>query len=217
VLTGKQIRAARILTGWDANDLGELAKLSRNAVLQIERGEFRPRPATAERISRAFADAGIEFIENEGVRRRPDGIETFEGHERFHQFTDYVYSYLKDNGGDVCISVGDERLFIKYRKEPEQYRANMKALVASGKVRVRILAEKSNAASVFAEIRKLKSATAAPTSFYAFGRNLALISFAHQPPPYVALFRNSPFADAFRQSFETAWDNAEVMVKRCDH
>jgi hypothetical protein len=82
---------------------------------------------------------------------------------------------------------------------------------------MRILAEKSNAASVFAEIRKLKSATAAPTSFYAFGRNLALISFAHQPPPYVALFRNSPFADAFRQSFETAWDNAEVMVKRCDH
>jgi transcriptional regulator with XRE-family HTH domain len=217
VITGKQIRAARILADWHADDLGELARISRNAVLQIERGEFRPRPATTERIIRAFADAGIEFIDNEGVRRRPLDIEIFEGHERFHQFTDYVYNYLKNNGGDVCISVGDERLFIKYRKEPEQYRANMKALVASGKVRVRILAEQSNFASVFADMRKLKTNNAAPTSFYAFGRNLALISFAHQPPPYVALFPNSPFAEAFRQSFETAWDSAEVMVKHHDN
>ena len=205
-----------MLVEWEAETLAKLAGLSRNAILQIERGEFRARPSTSEKITRVFADAGIEFIENEGIRRRPEGIEIFEGHERFHAFTDYVYQYLKDNGGDVCVSASDERLFNKYRKEPEQYRRNMKTLVEGGKVRVRILADESNFNSVFADMRKLKSQSAAPTSFYAFGLNLALISFAHQSPPYVVLFRNSPFAAAFRQSFEAAWDAAEVMVKHHD-
>ena len=214
--TGKQIRAARMLVEWEAETLAKLTGISRNAILQIERGEFRARPSTSEKITRAFEDAGIEFIENEGIRRRPEGIEIFEGHERFDEFTDYVYHYLKNNGGDVCISASDERLFNKYRKEPEQYRQQMKALVEGGKVRVRILADESNFNSVFADMRKLKSPSAAPTSFYAFGLNLALISFAHQPTPHVVLFRHSPFAAAFRQSFEAAWDAAEIMVKHHD-
>lgn len=214
--TGKQIRAARVLAGWEAGTLAKLAKISHTGLLQLERGEFRARPATADKIVRVFADAGIEFTENEGVRRTPVGIEIFEGHERFHEFTDYVFQHLKAHGGDVCISATDERLFNKYRKEPEQYRQSMKALVNSGKVRVRILAEKSNFNSIFADMRRLRTQSAAPTSFYAFGQNLAMISFAHQPPPYVALFRNTPFAAAFRQSFEASWDNAEVMVKHHD-
>jgi transcriptional regulator with XRE-family HTH domain len=212
--TGKQYRAGRVLADWDAGKLAKLARMSRNALLQIERGEFRPRPSTQEKLLRVFDDVGIEFIDNEGVRRRPQGIETFEGHERFHVFTDYVYQYLVDNGGEVCISVGDERLFLKYRKDLEQYRSNMKSLVDSGRVHVRILAEESQFNSVFAEMRKLKSHSAAPTSFYAFGQNLALVSFLHSTPPYVVLFRNSPFVSAFRQSFDAAWEHAEVKVSR---
>ena len=179
---------------------------------RIERGEFRPRPSTQEKLLRVFDEAGIEFIDNEGVRRRPQGIETFEGHEHFHDFTDYVYNYLVENGGDICISVGDERLFLKYRKDLEQYRANMKALVDTGRTHVWIIAEESQFNSVFAEMRRLNSHSAAPTSFYAFGQNLALVSFTHPTPPYVVLFRNSPFAAAFRQSFDVAWEHAEIMV-----
>lgn len=211
-ITGQQIRAARILIGWDRGDLAKKADVSLMTIQNIELDTKHPRPATLGRIVKAFADAGIEFIENEGIRRRPRDIETFEGHERFNEFTDYVFQYLTAHGGDVCISASDERLFNKYRKEPEQYRQAMKALVASGKVRVRILAEISNFASIFADMRKLKTHSAAPTSFYAFGLNLALISFAQQPAPYVVLFKNSPFASAFLQAFETTWDAAEIMV-----
>ena len=215
--TGKQIRAARVLADWNAKKLAQLAEISVTSVLQIERGAFRPLPTTTEKILRVFNEAGIEFLDNEGVGRKPEGIEIFQGHERFNEFTDYVYQYLSASGGDVCISASDERLFNKYRREPERYRQTMKALVASGKVRVRILAEESNFSSQFADMRKLKTHTAAPTSFYAFGLNLALISFSHQPPPYVVLFKNSPFAAAFRQSFEAAWEAAEIKVVHHDH
>lgn len=135
---GKQIRAARALAGWEAGTLAKLAKISQTGLLQLERGEFRARPATADKIIGVFADAGIEFTENEGVRRTPIGIEIFEGHERFHEFTAYVFQHLKAHGGDVCISATDERLFNKYRKEPEQYRQSMKALVDSGTATIAI-------------------------------------------------------------------------------
>lgn len=211
--TGTQIRAARALAQWSSADLARNTGISSKTILNIEIGRFHARPDTMQAIVAAFDKVGVEFTENEGVRRRPEGIEVFEGHERFHDFTGYVQDYLTRFGGDVCISASDERLFLKYRKDPEQYRATMKALVDSGKITVRILAEESNFNSVFAEMRKLSGHNAAPTSFYAFGRNLALISFTHATPPYVVLFRNSPFADAFRQSFDAAWASAEIKVK----
>ena len=40
--TGKQIRIARVLADWDAKDLAERTGLSKESILNIERGTFRP-------------------------------------------------------------------------------------------------------------------------------------------------------------------------------
>ena len=210
--TGKQIRIGRVLADWDAKALAERAGLSKESILNIERGTFRARPATMERILRAFDEAGIEFTENEGVRRRPEGVEIFEGHERFHEFTEFVYQHLSQYGGEVCISASDERLFLKYRKEPELYRQRMKALVDSGRVTVRILAEEGSFNSVFAEMRKSAQKSTSPSSFYAFGKCLALISFTHNPAPYVVLLKSGPFAESYRQAFNESWGRAEIPM-----
>jgi transcriptional regulator with XRE-family HTH domain len=212
--TGTQIRIGRVLAGWDAKTLAELTGLSKESILNIERGTFRARPATMEKILRVFDDAEIEFTENEGVRRRPEGVEIFVGHERFHEFTEFVYQHLVQYGGEVCISASDERLFLKYRKEPEVYRQRMKALVDTGRVKVRILAEESNFNSIFAEMRKSAQKGTAPTSFYAFGKCLALISFAHTPSPYVVLLKSGPFAEAYRQAFNESWGLAEIPAEK---
>jgi transcriptional regulator with XRE-family HTH domain len=209
--TGKQIRAARVLVDWEAQTLAKKVGLSRNAILQIERGEFRGRPKTLEKIVQVFAKAGVEFTENEGVCRRPEGIETFEGHERFHAFSDFIYAHVKQYGGDICISAVDERLFQKYRREPEAHRARMKELVDSGDVKVRILAEQSSFQSSYAEFRHSPHKSTVATSFYAFGQCFALISFTHANPPYVVMHKFSPFAETFRLLFNDAWDKAEVV------
>ena len=89
-ITGKQIRAARALAGWDRPDLAEKSGLSLMTIQNIELDIKQPRPATIDKIVRAFVDRGLEFIENQGVRLKPSGLEVYEGLERFNEFSDFL-------------------------------------------------------------------------------------------------------------------------------
>lgn len=216
--TGKQIRAARALAGWDRKELAEKAGVSHMTLQYAENGERTLRPQTIEKVINTFHGAGIEFTEGQGVRFKANDIEVFEGTERFEDFTEFVYSYLKHNGGDVCISAFDERKFLEYRKNPELYRSRMKKLVDSGSVTVRILATKSSFRSAFAKFKwQPNPDNMTPTSFYAFGDCLALISFAGPSAPYVVLHKSGPFAEAYRTAFEDSWENAENPPIKQDH
>jgi transcriptional regulator with XRE-family HTH domain len=206
--TGKQIRAARVLVDWDADDLAKRVGMSRISIQNIERGEARPKADTMDKIVRAFSDAGIEFTENEGVRRRPEGVEIFEGPERFDDFFDFLYEYLKRNGGEVCLSISDQSLLDKYRKDPSVHYTRVKALYDSGSIKkFRILASKSEYfhRPLFSVFKVQPEGGVSPTGFWAFGECLALISFVHHRPPYVVVLRSAPLAEAYRQAFDVAW------------
>jgi transcriptional regulator with XRE-family HTH domain len=205
--TGKQIRAARVLAGWDIKDLAPKAGLSVTAVQNIETGAI-PKPSTSERIIKAFSDIGIEFTDNEGVRRRPQDVEIFEGPERFEEFTNFVYEQIKKHGGHICLSVTDERLFSKYRTNTIEYYENMQELSDRGVIKsFRILANKSNFATKYTynTYRWQPETTMAPTAFYTFADYLALISFEHNHPPYVLVIQSAPLADSYRRAFDIAW------------
>ncbi len=209
MITGRQIRAARALLGWDAKDLAAKAKINTTTIFNIEKGIVQARGGSMEKIARVFDENEIEFTENQGVRFRLSDIEVFQGPDRFNEFTDFLFEHLKVRGGDVCISARDERFFAKYRKDHELHRKRMKELVDQGNVTFRILATESTFVSAYAQHRWQPSTNSVPTSFYAFGDCLALISFTHQPPPYVVLLKSGPFAEAYRESFNIAWANAK--------
>ena len=209
MITGRQIKAARALLGWDAADLAHKAGLSRETVGNIENSLVQAREVSMNLIVRVFNQNRVEFIENQGVRFKSGDIEIYEGPGRFDDFTSYLHEYLENYGGEVCISAVDERLHRKYRKDPELHRRRMSELVARGDVHVRILATESKFASPGAQMRWQPSQSEAPISFYAFGDNLALISFAHDPAPYVVLHRSGPFAEAYRHAFDFAWAGAK--------
>jgi transcriptional regulator with XRE-family HTH domain len=205
--TGKQIRAARVLAGWDIKDLAPRAGLSVTAIQNIETGVV-PKTSTIERIVRAFSGAGIEFTDNEGVRRRPQGVEIFEGVERFEEFTNFVYEQIKEHGGHICLSVTDERLFSKYRTNTIDYYERMQDLFNRGVIKsFRILANKSNFATryTYSTYKWQPETTMAPTAFYTFADYLALISFEHSNPPYVLVIQSAALADSYRRAFEIAW------------
>lgn len=213
MMSPRQIKAARALAGWSAEELGAKANLTADTIANIETGRTQAREGTLERIAKALDTVGVEFTENEGVRRKPTTIEIFEGIERFNAFYDFLYQHLKLHGGEVCVTAVDEGLFSKYRVDPEQHRKRMKELVDSGKVSFRILAAESKFKSSFAQFKRLPKGNQSPTSFYAFGNCLALISFDHTPAPYVVLHKSGPFAEAYRQSFNIAWNVAQERPK----
>jgi predicted transcriptional regulator len=74
VITGRQLRAARVLLGWEQI---ELAKRSRVAIGTIRRmesfsGQIGSRTSTLSQVQQALEKAGIQFLNDEspGVRIR---------------------------------------------------------------------------------------------------------------------------------------------------
>ena len=62
-MRGEEIRAARTLLGWSKTDLAEHARINRRTVANIETGKHAPSPSILLSIQRAFAAAGIEFVD----------------------------------------------------------------------------------------------------------------------------------------------------------
>jgi len=78
VLTGRQMRAARALLGWSAQDLAAHSKVGVTTIRRTEvvNGPVRMIAGNVDAILRAFEAAGVELIDpnggGDGVRmRRP--------------------------------------------------------------------------------------------------------------------------------------------------
>lgn len=206
---GKQITAARGLAGWNKATLAEKTGLSTVTIRYIEDETNSPKKETVDKIVAAFRFIGIEFTENDGVRRLPMGIEVFEGLERFNDYTAFMYAYLESFGGEVCVYIQDENLLRRLSKDIKEHRAKMATLVHEGKVTGRMLSAKGVDKSDWAEIRRIPFDPNIPqVSFQTFGDNLALISFDHAKPPYVVLHKSGPFASVYKSAFDAAWEKA---------
>jgi len=214
MITGRQIRAARSLLGWKSAELAEKAGLTRETISDIENGATNSREGTLERIARVFDENGVDFTDNDGLKLKPKNIETFEGQSRFDEFYEFIHEHLRTRGGDICIYGHNGRIFSKYRKDPELHRNRMKELKKQRPAfSVRTLQEEGddympNAA--FSEYRWQRKEYFPPTAYYVFGNCVALISFDGPSPPFVILVKSSLFAEAYRRSFDFAWQQAEV-------
>ena len=81
--------------------------LSIATIRKLELGNISPRSSTNTQIKAAFEDAGLDFLEPNGVRQKPEEITIYEGHEGVCSFFDDVYGFARERGGDivtVCIN-----------------------------------------------------------------------------------------------------------------
>ena len=214
--TGRQIRAARVLLDWDAADLAARVGLRRETILSIETSQSRPRAITLDKITEVFNDAGLEFLENSGVRQKTKNFDVLEGASGFLKFYDIVYEHVRARGGNICVNGVDEKQFAKYRANPEAHRIRMAELAKQRQdFNMKILVREGDhnfTASDYATYRWSPKEYFSPTAFYVFGDHLALISFESDPAPLVLLIQSGPFAEAYRQSFNFAWSNSKEPV-----
>jgi transcriptional regulator with XRE-family HTH domain len=76
MITAKQIRAGRALLGWTAQELATKAGTSIDAVQRLETEKVaiaKARVGTIQKIEGALADAGVDFLNGNGVRMREQG------------------------------------------------------------------------------------------------------------------------------------------------
>jgi transcriptional regulator with XRE-family HTH domain len=62
-LFAARMRAARAVLGWSQTELGKRANITQRAIYRLEKAAVRPRHGTEARITKAFKDAGVEFVE----------------------------------------------------------------------------------------------------------------------------------------------------------
>ncbi|MCL2468797.1 MAG: helix-turn-helix domain-containing protein [Alphaproteobacteria bacterium] len=203
--TGKQVRAARVLAGWDAEHLAKKTKLTAVTILKIEREEATARPATMEKIIKAFFENGIEFLDNEGLRRRNDMLRVFEGKTPYLDVLDDVFLTLRETGGEVLFS------FVCNKLSPPEVIESQIRLRRLG-IKFRSLIEEGDAYCLY----PLNEYRAVPKQFFhhnilvIYGDKVALFLSKDKR---AIIIRDSEFVETQRKMFEIAWNNYTAPTK----
>lgn len=110
-ITTAQMRAARGLLNWTQGDLAARTGISTTSIGSIENDASNPRNTTAQLIQKAFEDAEIEFLPDDGVRRKRMNISVLEGPDWFNKALGDVYETLTGKPeAELIVDMADDRL-----------------------------------------------------------------------------------------------------------
>jgi transcriptional regulator with XRE-family HTH domain len=139
-VSSSQIRAARALLGWTQDDLAKATNLSRATIRNVELG-YAVRPSNIGEVHKALAKSGVEFMDNEGVRRQPDERKELSGPDSCDRFFEDVMQTIKEKGGELICLIQSQDLLTKtcstprrtnlQRLEQVQQTTNVKCLITS--------------------------------------------------------------------------------------
>jgi DNA-binding XRE family transcriptional regulator len=211
MITGRQIRAARALLEWDAEDLAKKAELSRDTIFNIENGKVQARGTSAEKIVTAFDENGVEFLDNTGVRIKHHGVEILTGANGLRQFFDNVYDYMRKHGGTIVQLGVDESQFVAIAGQEfsEAYKKRMVALVQERKdIKVQAIISEGDTNleySDYNEYRWISKDVFAPVPFYIYGETLAIMDFQTVPKPTIIVHKFPAITQAYRKQFDVFW------------
>ena len=207
-----QIRAARALIGWSQGDLAKHSGLSQTGIARIENGTNHPNSTTIEKITAAFDAADVEFIDNNGVKKRSGEVRTLSDIQGFKTLMDDVYEVAKDQGGDICLYNAKPENWNKllgkewYKMHSDRMSKisnNYKFIVSVNE------GEQEFIGKDFVEYRWFPKEIFNEQSFYAYGDRLAFLNF-NDGNVQISILKNKDFADGFRALFKVAWKHISV-------
>lgn len=206
-----QIRAARALLDWNQDTLAEMVGVTKHTISKIERGDNQGGVQTLTKIYEFFDNAGIEFSENDGVRRKSGGIKTFKGRSGFIDFIWDVYETAKTVGGEICVSNVNESNFEYWLGDQDAVYTEKMSQLNNFTFKILVQEGDTNfSASNYAEYRWIQKEHFATVPFYVYGDKLAIILFDEDVDVYV--IQNEKITNAQRAQFDLAWNNALTPV-----
>lgn len=199
--TGKQLRAARALVDWSADDLAVRAGVNRESILHIERGQRQPRAGTVEKIVRVLNDAGVEFNGERGVNLVSENFRVLEGGDCYLRLLDEVGRTLRSKKGAEVLSICTDDSV-----SPPEVTEAIRRWHDAG-IRCRFLTHENATRFDF----PLREYRAIPEKFYknsvmvVYGDNVATL---HGTNAAVTVVRDMAQADMLRGLFEMIWQQS---------
>ncbi|MDD3181291.1 MAG: helix-turn-helix transcriptional regulator [Alphaproteobacteria bacterium] len=211
IINARQIKAARALLDWSQEHLAEACNLSIATIRKVESGHISPRNSTMGGIQHSFENAGLEFLESNGVRQRPEDISVFNGEESVVAFFDDVYHTVSKVGGDVIVVCPNANTV--YTDILKEYRhIHIKRMAAiSDKVCVKCILTESKTslpAQSYCEYRYLPSQMMDVSPFYVYGNKISFRLFSGSRLSKIIVIESYELARTFRKQFESMWGRA---------
>jgi len=222
MITGSQIRGARGLLDWSADILAKKTGLSVDTIRNIEKGRVQGSVSSIDKIIKTFKTNDIEFIPDEGIKKKSETVIKLEGFENFKYFIDLVYEAAvsesaKNGKKPICVCNIDNNIFRKYLKD--YYFIHLNRMKKLEGVRIKILApnmDKNQMPDVhYLQYKFLKEMKSTFAPFYVFADSFALIDFSVPNPPRILLLNSPALASSFREQFKIMWSNAtDTPIKK---
>jgi len=204
MITPKQVKAARALAGWTAEELASQCRLTADTIANIETGRTQAREGSLDRIVKAFDSVGVEFIENRGVALRRDTITIFEGENFYIRFLDYVFTQMNGTDSEVLFINVEDSL-----SSQETVAANKRIQQAG--IRCRYLCREKPTRLDFPK----KLYRAIPGEHF---RNGVMVVFGDYfatlvRDQFVQVIRNTDTAGGMRALFEIIWSTHKMPLE----
>jgi len=216
-LKARQIKAARALLDWSQEDLAKVSGLSIATIRKLELGNISPRGKTNEHICHSFEDAGLEFIDPNGVRQRPEEIFVYHGETGFGDFWDDVYEVSRRTCQDVIQVWPSARQIIKViGKYRAPHAERMIAIQDRVKVKCILTEDSEYHPSVYVEHRFLSRHFVDSVPFYVYGDKYAIIPEVADDNTKIIVIQSRTAAQAFRRQFKSMWERATPLENMKD-
>lgn len=211
-ITIAQIRGARGILDWSQGDLSERTGISSTSIGAIENGQSTPRASTLAVIKKTLESAGIEFLDNDGIRTKNPYVSVLKGYEGFQKYSLDMYETLKEDKREILQAYVDDKKFADWLKE-EAY-PHVKRMETIKGLSFKILTKEGDTyfpAKNYAEYRWIPTAQFLSVPFVVYGNKLAIILF--DPEPTIIVIDYTIVADVYRLQFHNIWENALIPAK----
>jgi len=206
-ITTAQMRGARGLLNWSQSELSKRTGISTTSIGNIEAGNTQARESTLKIIRQAFENVGIEFIGTEGMRKKNDTIDIYEGQNGFHNFFDLVYQTILTENANIYACNIEEAIFEKWAGDKGKEHLDRMSNVTNLKCKVLLKDGDTNfVASSYAEYKWLPKNLFSSVPFYVFGSRLAMILFDMEPK--IIVLNNNAVTEAYKKQFMGLWEIA---------
>jgi len=212
-ISSKQVKAARALLDWSQEELAQRSRLSVATIRKLEAGNISPRGKTNDSLRQAFENAGLDFLDSNGLREKPEDITVYHGKEGTAAFFDDVYQTVKGPGGEIVVVCISEEPFAEALDDYLEFHVS-RMLSLKHKVSVKCIITENyiyTPASSYCEYRSISKAYVDSVPFYVYGDNYAIFLFDADPMPKIIVHHSALLAKAYRRQFHSMWDKAAVL------
>jgi transcriptional regulator with XRE-family HTH domain len=217
MISASQIRAARGLLNWTQDELADASKISRSTVQNVE-NDVTVRTALIKSIWSTLKEHGIEFLPNNGVCRKAEGLRDFTGSQSCDLFFEDVMKTIRSKGGNFVCSIHTEAMLM--RKSGFGSRSNLQRFEEVLKLtEVKCLIpgqEKWELPKTPFSIRELvEDRPLFSASYFSYGDRLVFGYLDATMQCVFALFENKRFARDAQSYFLARWNKAKLLGREC--